>query len=88
MRVVHGLAAGRPLRYERELDPFRLSEAINYHLKTPAGLRSSIVLACGLTTFTPVFPPKSAGYLFRVLVRRAPATHQAGLVWQVKKPRT
>ena len=25
-------------------------------------------------------------YLFRVLVRRPPATHQAGLVWQVKKP--
>mgnify|MGYP000636836258 CR=1 FL=1 len=25
-------------------------------------------------------------YLFRVLVRRPPATHQAGRVWQVKKP--
>jgi tRNA pseudouridine38-40 synthase len=36
-------------------------------------------------TFHARFSAQERRYLFRILVRRAPVTHQAGLVWNVKK---
>ncbi len=65
----------------KEWDPFRLSEALNWHLK-PAPVA---VLACARVAddFHARFSATERRYLFRVLCRRAPATHDRGLVWQV-----
>ncbi|MEM9577736.1 MAG: tRNA pseudouridine(38-40) synthase TruA [Pseudomonadota bacterium] len=64
-------------------DPFRLSEALNYHLK-PAPVA---VTACAEVPedWHSRFSARQRQYHFRILCRRAPATHQAGLVWQVKQ---
>lgn len=63
-------------------DPFRLGEALNYHLK-PLPVAILAVEAVD-DAFHARFSARMRHYLFRLLVRRAPATHQAGLVWQVK----
>ena len=62
-------------------DPFRLSEALNWHLKPHpvAVLRAAEVP----DTFHARFSAVERRYLFRLLARRAPATHDRGLVWQV-----
>ncbi|WP_227270520.1 tRNA pseudouridine(38-40) synthase TruA [Roseobacter weihaiensis] len=63
-------------------DPFRLSEALNHHLK-PAPVA---ITACAEVAedWHARFSARERQYLFRILCRRAPATHQSGLVWQVK----
>ena len=65
----------------RDWDPFRLSEALNYHLK-PLPVA---ILACAQVSddWHARFSAVKRFYLFRVLMRRAPATHDAGLVWQI-----
>lgn len=65
-------------------DPFRLSEALNYHLKPQpvAVVAAARVAEDWHARFTAV----ERRYVFRLLMRRAPATHDAGLVWQVKQP--
>lgn len=63
-------------------DPFRLSEALNYHLKpAPAAITACAEVA---DDWHARFSARERQYLFRILCRRAPATHQDGLVWQVK----
>lgn len=81
---VHAIGQVAHCDLEQDWDPFRLSEALNYHLK-PA--------LVAITACAPVaddwharFSARQRQYLFRILSRRAPATHQAGLVWQVKQP--
>lgn len=67
----------------RDWEPFRLSEALNYHLKPhPVAIR-----ACARVDddWHARFSAGERRYLFRLLMRRAPATFEAGLVWQVKQ---
>lgn len=65
-------------------DPFRLSEALNYHLK-PAPV--SIVAAARVgDDFHARFSAQNRRYLFRLLSRRAPNALDPGLVWQVRHP--
>ncbi|MEP5731747.1 MAG: tRNA pseudouridine(38-40) synthase TruA [Sulfitobacter sp.] len=68
----------------QDWDPFRLSEALNYHLKP----QPVAITACAATNgdFHARFSALERRYLFRILSRRAPATHQNGLVWQIKHP--
>ncbi|MBG62238.1 MAG: tRNA pseudouridine(38-40) synthase TruA [Roseobacter sp.] len=81
---VHALAQVAHCDMERDWTPFRLSEAINYHLKPlPIAIVDCVAVD---DDFHARFSALERRYLFRVLVRRPPATHQAGLVWQVKKP--
>lgn len=68
----------------RDWDPFRLSEALNWHLK-PAPV-SVLAVARVADEFHARFSAVERRYLFRLLARRAPATHDRGLVWQVLKP--
>ena len=65
----------------RDWDPFRLSEALNWHLK-PAPVA---ITACARVAddFHARFSAVERRYLFRVVTRRAPLTHDRGLVWQV-----
>lgn len=81
---VHALGQVAHCDMARDWDPFRLSEAINYHLKP----NPVAITACAAVDgdFHARFSALERRYLFRVLYRRAPATHQHGLVWQVKKP--
>lgn len=79
---VHGLAQVAQCDLERDWDPFRLSEALNYHLK-PAPI-AIVDCAHAPEGWHARFSAVERRYHFRLLMRRAPATHQAGLVWQVK----
>ena len=68
----------------KEWDAFRLSEALNYHLK-PAPVA---VLAAAPVPhdFHARFSAIERRYLFRLVARRAPLTHDAGLAWRVLNP--
>lgn len=68
---------------EQDWDPFRLSEALNYHLKpNPIAITACVAVP---SDFHARFSAQERRYHFRMLSRRAPATHQEGLVWQVKQ---
>ena len=68
----------------RDWDPFRLQGALNHHLR-PAPVA---VLAVALVDaeFHARFSALERRYRFRLLCRRAPATHDRGRVWQVSHP--
>jgi tRNA pseudouridine38-40 synthase len=68
----------------RDWDPFRLSEALNHHLRPDP----VAVTACARTAedFHARFGAVERRYLFRVVSRRAPMVLAAGLVWQVRHP--
>lgn len=78
---VHGLAQVAHCDLQNNWQPFRLSEALNYHLK-PLPVA---ILACAEVDadWHARFSALERRYLFRLLMRRAPATHDQGLVWQV-----
>ncbi|MFN3210365.1 MAG: tRNA pseudouridine(38-40) synthase TruA [Roseovarius sp.] len=81
---VHGLAQVAHCDMAKDWDPFRLSEALNYHLK-PLPVA---ILACARVDddWHARFSAMERRYLFRLLIRRAPATHDKGLVWRVQTP--
>jgi tRNA pseudouridine38-40 synthase len=64
--------------------PFRLSEALNFHLKP---LPVAIV-GCAMVPgdWHARFSAIERRYLFRLICRRAPLTHEAGLAWRVAHP--
>lgn len=69
---------------QKNWDPFRLSEALNWHLK-PAPV--------AITACAPVpedwharFSALGRHYEFRLVSRRAPLVHDRGLAWQVRHP--
>jgi len=66
---------------DKEWESFRLSEALNFHLR-PLPIA---VVDCALVDkdWHARFSALERKYLFRLLVRRAPSTHEAGLVWQI-----
>lgn len=69
---------------EKEWTPFRLSEALNHHLKP---LPVAIVDAAQVADdWHARFSAVERRYLFRLVSRRAPMTLEAGQVWQVKHP--
>lgn len=69
---------------QRDWDPFRLSEALNWHLK-PAPV--AILAAARVDDeFHARFSANERRYLFRLIARRAPVTHDRGQVWQVLNP--
>lgn len=80
---VHALSQVAHCDMDRPWDPFKLSEALNYHLKpAPIAITACVEVA---EDWHARFSALQRQYLFRILCRRAPATHQEGLVWQVKQ---
>ena len=79
---VHALAQVAHCDLTRDWEPFRLSEALNHHLKPDP----VAVVDCAAVDddFHARFSALERRYHFRILSRRAPATHQRGLVWQIK----
>ncbi len=63
---------------------FRLSEALNYHLK-PAPI-AILAAARVADDFHARFAATERRYLFRLVSRRAPVVLEAGRVWQVLAP--
>lgn len=81
---VHATAQVAHADLARPWDPFRLAEALNFHLK-PAPV-SVLAAALAPDDFHARFSATERRYLFRLQARRAPATHDRGLVWQVLNP--
>ncbi|MFD1882209.1 tRNA pseudouridine(38-40) synthase TruA [Paracoccus pacificus] len=69
---------------QRAWDPFRLGEALNWHLK-PAPV-AILAVAPVDDDFHARFSALGRAYTFRLLARRAPATLDRGRVWQVLNP--
>ena len=68
----------------RDWDPFRLSEALNFHLKPdPVAILKAARVE---DDFHARFSAVERRYLFRLVARRAPVTHDRGRVWQVLNP--
>lgn len=79
---VHATGQVAHLDLARDWDPFRLSEALNYHLRNDP---VAILTAARVDdAFHARFGAVEREYLFRVISRRAPMTHEAGLVWCLK----
>jgi len=68
----------------RDWAPGRLMEALNFHLR-PAPVA---ITACARVddAFHARFSARERRYTFRLVARRAPVVHDAGLVWQVRQP--
>ena len=66
----------------RVWDPFRLTEALNHHLKP----QPIAVLACAEVSddWHARFSAVERRYLFRISLRRAPLTQERGLLWHVR----
>ncbi|WP_420569695.1 tRNA pseudouridine(38-40) synthase TruA [Thalassovita sp.] len=80
---VHARAQVAHCDMQKDWDPFRLSEALNFHLKPQP---VAIVAAAKVDDdWHARFSAIERQYTFRLLMRRAPATHDAGLVWQVSR---
>ena len=81
---VHATGQVATVDLSRDWDPFRLGEALNWHLKPqPVGILSVRRVA---EDFHARFSAVERRYLFRMVARRAPVTHDRGLVWQVLNP--
>lgn len=81
---VHATAQVAHCDLTRNWDAFRLSEALNYHLKP---------LPVAIVDCAPVaddwharFSATERRYLFKLISRRAPLTFDKGQMWQVKHP--
>jgi len=78
---VHALGQVAHVDLARDWVPFRLSEALNFHLK-PAPVA---IVACARVEddFHARFSAIERRYLFRLIARRAPLVHDAGRAWRV-----
>lgn len=68
----------------RDWDPFRLTEALNFHLKpAPVAVLSAARVA---GDWHARFSATERRYRYRILCRRAPLTLEAGRAWRVPGP--
>jgi tRNA pseudouridine38-40 synthase len=81
---VHALGQVAHCDLTKNWDPFRLSEALNHHLKpAPVAVLAAVRVP---DDWHARFSAQTRQYLFRILIRRAPATHDKGQVWQLRHP--
>ncbi len=86
---VHARAQVAHADIEKDIDPFRLMEAMNYYLLKPDIARGAIaVKSCELAEadFHARFSARQRSYEYRIINRRAPLTVDRGLAWQVIVP--
>ncbi|MBK0329176.1 tRNA pseudouridine(38-40) synthase TruA [Rhodobacteraceae bacterium F11138] len=81
---VHALGQVAHCDMQKNWDPFRLSEALNHHLKPAPVAITACARVCD--DWHARFSARERQYLFRILMRRAPAPHDSGQVWQVNHP--
>ncbi|SFP17701.1 tRNA pseudouridine(38-40) synthase TruA [Tranquillimonas alkanivorans] len=79
---VHATAQVAHCDLAKEWDPFRLSEALNHHLRpNPVAITACARVA---DDWHARFSAVERRYLYRLVSRRAPLTHEAGLAWHVR----
>lgn len=82
---VHALGQVAQCDMGKAWDPFRLSEALNYHLK-PAPV--AVVAAARVSDdWHARFSAVERRYVYRMICRRAPLVFEAGLAWRVPQMR-
>lgn len=79
---VHAFGQVAHVDLAKDWTPFRLAEALNFHLR-PAPVA---ITACALVSddFHARFSAMSRSYTYRVICRRAPLVHDAGFAWAVR----
>ena len=78
---VHATAQVAHVDLTRDWDPFKLASALNAHLRPDP---VAIIACAGVPDdFHARFSATGRRYVFRLVARRAPVTHDRGLVWQV-----
>jgi len=78
---VHATGQVAHCSLKKAFTPERLCGALNYHLRP---LPVAIVAAAEVSEdFHARFSARERHYLFRLVSRRAPLTHEAGLCWQI-----
>lgn len=79
---VHGWGQVAHCDLTKDWDPFRLSEALNFHLKPDP----VAIVACARVNddFHARFSAIARHYIFRIMARRAPLTFGHGQFWRVK----
>lgn len=78
---VHGVGQVATVDLARDWDPFRLSEALNHYLRPlPVAILAAVRVG---DDFHARFSATERRYLFRLIQRRAPLTHDARLAWRV-----
>jgi tRNA pseudouridine38-40 synthase len=78
---VHALAQVAHVDIEKSITGFRLSEALNYHLRPhPIAILSAEMVDAD---FHARFSAIKRAYEYRIVNRRAPLTFEAGLTWRV-----
>lgn len=81
---VHALAMSSHVEIERQIEPFRLMEALNAHLRPdPVAVTDCRVVA---DDWHARFSCVGRSYLYRIVNRRAPLTLERGRAWQVPQP--
>ncbi len=80
---VHALGQVAHVDLGREWDPFRIREALNYHLRP----KPVVILAVEAVeeSFEARFSAKARHYEYRILCRRAPPALERNHVWHVPK---
>ncbi|MDJ0638429.1 MAG: tRNA pseudouridine(38-40) synthase TruA [Paracoccaceae bacterium] len=78
---VHALGQVAHIDMACDWDPFRLSEALNYHLKPDP----VAITACAAVDddWHARFSAIERNYLYRIVIRRAPLVHDKGQAWRV-----
>ncbi len=81
---VHALAMRAHVDIAKPIEPFRLMEALNYHLRPDP----VAVLDCGIVAddWHARFSCLGREYLYRIANRRAPLTLERNRAWQVHQP--
>ena len=78
---VHALGQVAHCDMEKRWDPFRLSEALNHHLKpAPVAITGCVAVDDDWHARHSAIERR---YLFRIVQRRAPLVHDAGQVWRI-----
>lgn len=81
---VHALGQVAHCDMQRSWDPFRLASALNYHMRpAPVTILAAAPVADG---FNARFDAVERRYVYRLVSRRGPVTHDRGRVWQVPHP--
>ncbi|GAB4272636.1 MAG: tRNA pseudouridine(38-40) synthase TruA [Pararhodobacter sp.] len=81
---VHATGQVAHVDLTRAWEPSRLMDALNHHLRPdPVSISACAVVPAD---FHARFSAVERRYMFRLVVRRAPVVHDAGLVWQVRHP--
>jgi len=80
---VHALGQVATVDLARDWAPFRLSEALNYHVRpAPVAILKAVRVA---DDFHARFSATERRYLFRLLRRRAPLALERGKIWHVRQ---